>query len=169
MNNTNTKQKVSEYEQQALNFLAETKTEFNAVRVAFGKYFEDDKEERDIYRVSLVRKDRKPMIFNFGQSIVNSGTLDANHKLSEKFMRSGKMFPKNPEDFECKRKAPTAYDVLACLQKYDVGTFEDFCSEFGYDQDSRKAEKIYLSVVKEYNSLRALYSEEEMEKLREIQ
>lgn len=28
---------------------------------------------------------------------------------------------------------PTAYDVLACLPKYDVGTFKEFCNEFGYE------------------------------------
>lgn len=28
---------------------------------------------------------------------------------------------------------PTAYDVLACLTKYEVGTIEEFCSEFGYE------------------------------------
>ncbi len=30
---------------------------------------------------------------------------------------------------------PTAYDILACLTKYEVGTFDDFCSNFGYDTD----------------------------------
>ena len=32
-----------------------------------------------------------------------------------------------------KGEAPTAYDVLASLTKYEVGTIEEFCSEFGYE------------------------------------
>lgn len=35
----------------------------------------------------------------------------------------------------------SVYDVLACLQKYDCGTFVEFAHEFGYDTDSREAEK----------------------------
>ncbi len=53
-------------------------------------------------------------------------------------------------------KTPTPYDVLACLQKYDVGTFEDFCGEFGYDEDSRNAEKIYKAVCKEWANIQNL-------------
>ena len=64
---------------------------------------------------------------------------------------------------------PTAYDVLACLQKYDVGTFENFCSEFGYDEDSRTAEKIYKAVCKEYLNVCKLWSDSEIEELAEIQ
>lgn len=48
---------------------------------------------------------------------------------------------------------PSSYDLLACLTKYDPGTFEDFCNEFGYDTDSKKAEKIYKAVVNEYAGL----------------
>ena len=64
---------------------------------------------------------------------------------------------------------PNEYDVLACLEKYDVGTFEDFCSEFGYDEDSRTAERIYIAVIKEYKDLTRIFTEEQMEKLSEIQ
>lgn len=64
---------------------------------------------------------------------------------------------------------PTMYDVLACLQKYDVGTFEDFCREFGYDQDSRTAERVYKAVQREYKNIKRLFSSEELELLAEIQ
>lgn len=56
---------------------------------------------------------------------------------------------------------PTMYEVLSCLQKYDVGTFENFCDDFGYDCDSRKAEKIYNAVCKEYEALTRLFPEQE--------
>ena len=64
---------------------------------------------------------------------------------------------------------PTAYDILSCLQKYEVGTFENFCSEFGYDEDSRAAEETYKAVCKEYLNVCRLWSESEIEELAEIQ
>ena len=63
---------------------------------------------------------------------------------------------------------PTMYDVLTCLQKYDVGTFEDFCSEFGYDTDSRAAERTYKAVLKEFAGVEKLFSDV-IEELQEIQ
>lgn len=46
---------------------------------------------------------------------------------------------------------PSAADVLACLTS-DVGagemSFESFCGEFGYDVDSRRAEKTWKACVK---------------------
>ena len=63
---------------------------------------------------------------------------------------------------------PSLYDVLTCLQKYDVGTFENFCSEFGYDQDSRTAERIYKAVLKEFAGVERLFPDI-IEELQEIQ
>lgn len=56
-------------------------------------------------------------------------------------------------------KEPTMYDVLACLEKCDVGTFEDFCEEFGYDTDSRRAERTYKAVCKEYAAVERLFGD----------
>ena len=64
---------------------------------------------------------------------------------------------------------PTLYDVLACLQKYDVGSFEDFCGDFGYDADSRTAEKTYKAVVKEFQAMQRLFNSDELEVLQMIQ
>ena len=63
---------------------------------------------------------------------------------------------------------PTMYDVLACVQKYDVGSFEDFCGEFGYDTDSRTAERIYKAVCKEYEAMCRLFTEDELMEMSEI-
>lgn len=67
------------------------------------------------------------------------------------------------------KKTPTAYDVITCIQKYDIGTFEDFCSEFGYGEDSRKAENIYKAVCKEWRQVEAFFTPDEIEILQEIQ
>lgn len=65
-------------------------------------------------------------------------------------------------------KEPTMYDILACLQKYECGTFSDFCGEFGYDCDSRKAERIYKAVCREYDAVKRLFGDILVE-LQEIQ
>ena len=65
-------------------------------------------------------------------------------------------------------KTPTYYDVLAALKKYDPGTFEDFCAEFGYNNDSRKAEQTYKAVKKEYAAVERLFGDI-LDELREIQ
>lgn len=67
---------------------------------------------------------------------------------------------------------PTKYDILACLEKYDVGDFEKFVSEFGYDieeyEDKQRAKKIYNAVIEEYNNLCRIFTPEQMEMMREI-
>jgi hypothetical protein len=63
---------------------------------------------------------------------------------------------------------PSMYSVLACLTKYDPYSFEDFCYNFGYDTDSRKAEKIYHAVVKEWEAVERLFGDI-LEELEEIQ
>jgi len=54
---------------------------------------------------------------------------------------------------------PGLYDVLSCLTKYDPESFSNFCSEFGYDEDSRTAERIYKAVCKEWQSVDRLFSD----------
>lgn len=65
-------------------------------------------------------------------------------------------------------KEPNLYDVLACLTKYDPYSFEDFCSEYGYDSDSRKAEKVYNAVCKEWVAVERLFGDC-LDDLREVQ
>ena len=65
-------------------------------------------------------------------------------------------------------KPPNAYSVLACLTKWDPGTFEDFCGEYGYDTDSRKAEKTYNAVKSEYQFLATLFNDVELNEMAEI-
>lgn len=63
---------------------------------------------------------------------------------------------------------PTFYDVLTSLQKYDVNTFENFCGDFGYDTDSRTAERTYKAVKKEFKAVERLFGDI-LEELQEIQ
>lgn len=168
---------ISTYEQTAIDFLKATNTEFKAEFVKNGKHFDDDKEDRDIYQITLKRNGRK-FSFRFGQSINNSGewmVKDGNPKFTRTFASKSDALQfhfKIHSKFGVKKnpnfKAPTAYDVLACLTKYDPYTFESFCSDFGYDTDSRKAKKTYKAVVKEWQNVQMLWSNEEIEQLQEI-
>ena len=63
---------------------------------------------------------------------------------------------------------PTNYDILSCLQKYEVGTFEEFCKAYGYFEDLRASEKIYNAVRKEFDNVCKIWSDLEIEELQEI-
>jgi hypothetical protein len=65
-------------------------------------------------------------------------------------------------------KPPTLYDVLACLTKYEPGSFEDFCFDYGYDTDSRRAYSTYEAVQNEFSGVRRVFAGH-LEQLQEIQ
>ena len=186
---------INEYEKQAEDFLKETGTTFEIKFVKYDKYFPKDSDKRDIYEFTLSRGSRKYTAL-FGNSIFHSGVkvflanrknpIDVTDKLNTlqlKDARSGKRpsFAVNnpldfPLDFPLVRtdrvtipEAPTAYDVLACLTKYDPGTFENFCSDFGYDDDSITAHRTYEAVIKEWQGTQALFTDAELDQLQEIQ
>lgn len=79
-------------------------------------------------------------------------------------LKENKVLSKNKK-LEGNAKEPSLYEVLACLQKYPVGDFEEFCSLFGYDEDSREAERTFNAVHKEYEGLSSLFTTEELELL----
>lgn len=85
-----------------------------------------------------IKRNRKQFTVNFGQSISDQD------------------------------KKPTIYDILCCLEKYENATFEEFCSNYGYDNDSIKALKIYKAVSREYKNVFRLFGDI-MEELQEIQ
>lgn len=97
------------------------------------------------YWCSLVNKEGKSYSFDFWDSIAN----------------------KEHRPFT---KRPTAYDILACLDTFADGmTFEDFCANYGYDTDSRTAEKTFKQVQYQTEKLKEILSAEAQEALNEIQ
>lgn len=178
---------MSEYLKQANDFLNKTNSTLEIKFLKTGKYFQNDKKERDIYEFTLTRGKR---IYKgtFGNSMKDSGIklngnfvtteaaidkklLDADNNTFRLFSLTRLSwalgYPVSYREIELP-KMPNAYDILSCLTKHDVGSFEDFCSEFGYGVDSRSAEKIYKAVVKEYEGLSMLYSDEELKEMSEI-
>ena len=69
-------------------------------------------------------------------------------------------------------KDPAAYNVLACISGdlYTPETFADFCGEYGYDGDSRKAFLLFKRCDRFARRLRAFFKDEdERAELAEIQ
>lgn len=169
--------KAKDREGMAMAFLNGTKTEFTAEFVKTDKYFPEDKCQRDIYKITLKRGKRE-FSFLFGQSLADSSyykdkdtkgeyLLDG----SERNCFSSRKYAQKFLDefcFKMNGKKPSEYDVLAGLTNFDVGSFENFCLEFGYDTDSKKAEKTYQAVLKEFEMVRQLWSDKEIEILQEI-
>lgn len=65
---------------------------------------------------------------------------------------------------------PDANDVLNCLASdaasfENAQSFEDWCSEYGYDVDSRKAEKTYHAVESQTEKLKRFLPTEAYEQL----
>lgn len=67
---------------------------------------------------------------------------------------------------------PTAYDILSCLTTCDVGSIEDFISEFGYEikkpGDFKRILNTYKAVKKEYEDVCRCFTEEQIEQLQKI-
>lgn len=75
--------------------------------------------------------------------------------------RNGDKFPERP----------TNYDILACIGMDATvpETFEEFCADFGYDEDSRKAEKTYKQCAAHTKKLRAYFSPEELQMIQNFE
>ncbi len=130
----------NEYEVNAANMANKMGVTLSLKLLKRAKYFQSDDEDRDIYEITMVRGPHT-FVFTFGQSISDTRT----------------------------NTPPSIYSILACLQKYEVGTLEEFCNEFGYDSDSRKVENTYKSVANEYAEMAKMFTPDELEILSEIQ
>ena len=130
-----------EYQKQATDFLKKHNVKFKAEFIGKTKPLWNKFEHVNTYKITL-KTDKGSYTFKFYDSIYNT---------------------------ERHIKDVTAYNVLACLTKYDPGTFEDFCACYGYNNDSITDHKIYKAVFKEYNSLARIFTAEQLEEMQEIQ
>ena len=129
------------YETDAQEVLNKMGVKFQARFVGWGRHFETDKANRNIWNVQLSRNGQR-ISFKFGQSTHDSAIQP--------------------------RKEPTAYELLACITKSDPDTFENFCGDYGYDADAKHAQKIYRAVVREWQKVERFFSADEIDALQEI-
>jgi hypothetical protein len=71
--------------------------------------------------------------------------------------------------YESNKKHLPAYYVVSSLTKYNPGMFSDFCFEYDYDEDSRKAFSTYEDVCEEWKKVSSFFSAAEIEEMQEIQ
>jgi hypothetical protein len=152
---------LNEYEQHANETIAQMGINFKSEFDSHGRHFPDDKDTRDIWICTFTREGKKPLVIRFGQSIINSGGAPKGGQVWGRGLDATGML-------ERKRRAPRAYDVLACIQKYPVDSFSDFCSCFGYDEDSIKARDLYIAVGEEAAKVARFFSPEELTIIQEI-
>lgn len=131
---------MSEYTEQADRFLKAHGLKFKAVYIEHGRQFPEDKEERDIWRLSIHRG-RRSFSVRFGNSLKESD------------------YGNTP---------PTAYDLLSCLTKYDPGTFANFCGDYGYSEDSISDLRTYKAVCREWAKVSHFFTARELEELADI-
>lgn len=166
---------MSEYTQQANDFAKKYGVELHILGREYKKYFASDEQPRFVYSLELSRGGESYQ-FEFGQSIASITFKEIETKEPTKRTKrsNGKYgnharYYEQGEPISC--ETPTMYDVLSCMQKYDVGTFDDFCREFGYNDLPLSAYnetmKIYKAVVREHKEMERLFSDC-MEELQEI-
>lgn len=120
---------ISDYQQQAIDFATKYNVKLSIGSPDYGKMGWDKKEDCRYIFPCRLSRNGKSYSFKFGQSIASGS------------------------------EEPTIYDILACMTKYDPGTFENFCADFGYDSDSRTAEKTYKAVCKEWEAIDRLFND----------
>lgn len=138
---------ISVYEQQALDFLTNTKTTMSVERTLENNCPNWDNEQHihgDEYKITF-KRGRKSASLHFWNSFMDK--------------QNGEV--------------PNAYDVLAAISgdfNTKDRTFEEFCSDYGYDIDSIKASKTYAAIVKQSINFSRIWDDSrEIEALQEIQ
>lgn len=166
---------MSEYTEQAEQFLKDTGTTFTIEYQFTGPYFQGDKDKRDVYRFTL-KNAKGEYSGTFGDSIRNtedrataakyrvSSTWHPDSKVEDKIKAAIKRHKAQPK--------PSAYDILAGLEKYEPDTFNNWANELGYSEqpisEYPNVLKIWTSCVEQYRGLRKIFTEEQMEQLQEI-
>ena len=106
--------------------------------------------------------------FSLIVDIPNSGVFTTEYSEGEG-LRIVKKFSNGVKE---NMKSPSRVDMLWCLLTdasivENCTDFADFCSELGYDEDSRKAEKSFKECCKTLKALKQMFSAEELETLKE--
>lgn len=126
----------SEYYKQASDFLEKNGIKFEIIKVGIENSGIESLKDRKIntFNIKLTRADRSE-IFKFHDSVNSYEKME----LAESYYRAG-----------IKDLYPRPYVLLAGLTKCEVGSFHQFCNDYGYDSEYRKTLEIYLAVGEEY-------------------
>ena len=135
---------MKEYYDHARKFLNDCGATMKINFLHYGKHFDDDTHERNVYSVTIKRNGQS-YSFHFGDSVFSTQNGDK----------------------------PTEYCILACLQKYKPeADVWDFAAEYGYEicnkSSYNKILHTHQAVKKEYAGVMRVFGDV-IEQLQEIQ
>lgn len=142
------------YLTEAINFLYDTETTIDIKLVYQSTPPWNEEEPVNVYRVTL-RNKHYTYEFNFYSSIYDTYGPDPK--------RGESMFDRDRRLREHKKiqaRKLRIYDILACLQIDYIEDFEDFCVQYGYNVDSRKALATWEAVRAETKAIKRLWPSE---------
>jgi hypothetical protein len=133
-------------------------------------FFQDEKEERLVIRVTLIRGSQSFWL-DFGRSIRDTDIYRrAKCQFTQKEIDYSGTMLMLKEKGEAQREwqevlDDTLYSLLCCI-KSDYGcpiVFKEFCGEYGYDTDSRKAHDLWERCLEQSAGLERIFTEEEIQ------
>lgn len=169
---------MSEYTEQAINFLkaANATMTIELVGCDVPRHWKSATKRHNHY-IFTITTPRGTIESDFWDSLFNTKrhnrTYDEfckeeSHALDRHYNQINP-YPTRKQYADMKKETTaTEYDILACLSKYPVGTFKEFCEEFGYDDDSIAAMRTWEGCREEYDALCRIFTPEQMEALQEI-
>ena len=130
--------------------------------VGISEYWPDDKEPRQKIVIKITRNNQT-IEFDYDMSLYDTWILSDD-------IRS---YWPSPSDLKkriiAKRKVKIhmLYSILSCvsLDYYIPNIFEEFCAEFGYDTDSRKAFDTWQSCLVQSAKLHKIFTDDEISAL----
>lgn len=134
-------------------------------------YFDDEDDEKDDRQVLAVRIENtrtgKKITFRYGMSVNDTAillgldsTADGREYMARHCSRPSKEgYNYGKEKAEVFRGM--LYGILSCMQAeaYCPETFEDFCAEYGYEDDSIRAEKAFKACREMARKIRSVIDE----------
>ena len=142
----------------------------------FGHFDETDDpaETRQVISVEILnRVTMKKHAFRFGMSFMDTAillgcdrTADGGFYLDTHHMKQPSKGLDNRKEKATVRNG-ILYDVLASVRTeyYCPESFEDFCAEYGYENDSRQAERTFKQCQKHSQALRSVIDERYLDAL----
>jgi hypothetical protein len=126
-------------------------------------YFDDDGERRPVFRVKLRRvSSGAEYVFTYGASIHDREQCWAGQLVRSGLTRAAELTAARREF-----AAGLLYSILECCGlDYSIPCdFDEFCGEFGYDPDSRRALALFERCQKAAAGLRRVFTEDDVEAL----
>ena len=141
---------TTEYDAQAGEFMRKWGVKIHRYFVGKMRYFPNDREPRNVWKITLERSDGRSYSFRFGDSLANT-----------------QKFP---------RHEPSDYSILACASAdscFDCKDVWDMIEEYGYDapEDRREFDKlhrIWVNSSEHGQKLRELFADC-LDELQEVQ